>query len=80
MGGLFTCQIKKMALGKFDWNPLKTWKPEFQQGKQVSAFSKVSTKLMSSLVMVTSWFLIFFPLVGGWGGSFVFDKKRMFVN
>lgn len=60
MDGLFTCQIKKMALGKFDWNPLKTWKPEFQQGRQESAFSKVSTKLMSSLV--TSCFFFFFPL------------------
>lgn len=57
---------------------LESWK--FQQGRQESAFSKVSTKLMSSLV--TSWFLLLYsPWLGGWvEGSFVFDKKRMFVN
>jgi len=78
MGGLFTCQIKKMALGKFDWNPLKTWKPEFQQGRQVyfvKSIYKVD-ELLGNIMVSSS----FFPLVGVGGGSFVFDKKQMLVN
>jgi len=77
MGGLFTCQIKKMALGKFDGNPLKTQKPEFQQGRQeyfVKSIYKVD-ELLSNIMVSSS----FFPLVGG-VGSFVFDKKQMLVN
>lgn len=68
MGGLFTCQIKKMALGKFDWNPLKTWKPEFQQGRQVyfvKSIYKVD-ELLGNIMVSSS----FFPLVGVGGRIF----------